>query len=156
MTDCVKIQPHLFVFYLAFRAYFGVWGQTLFLDLPMQTINLAFGSKALSSFNLATLRPSFELFWPFRAIFWSFGPVFEVGVRFNNIFGTYQSRLLIFVLEVQLHLFVFNIAKFGAYFARFGPFAAIFGVRVRFKNFFYLPMQTINFRLGNTVPSFCF
>ena len=35
---------------------------------------------------------------------------------------------------MKLYLFVFNLAKFGAFFALFGLFGAIFGVGIRFKN----------------------
>ena len=47
-------------------------------------------------------------------------------------------------MEVRSYLFVFNLAKFGAFFALFGPFGALFGVGVRFKNFFgtYLYRQS--------------
>ena len=36
---------------------------------------------------------------------------------------------------MNLYLFVFNSAKFGAFFALFGLFGAIFGAGVRLKNF---------------------
>ena len=41
-----------------------------------------------------------------------------------------------FFFELKLYLLVFNSAKFVAFFALFGLFWAIFGVGVRFKNFF--------------------
>ena len=45
---------------------------------------------------------------------------------------------------MQSYLFVFDLAKFGAFFALFGPFEAFFWVRVRFKTFFvtYLCKQS--------------
>ena len=64
--------------------------------------------------------------------FWPFG----VGVRFKNIFETYLCSQSTLVLEVQPYLFAFTLAKFGAFFALFGPLGAIFGVEVRFKNIF--------------------
>ena len=67
MIDCVKVQSHLFVFNSAFWALFGV------RDLPMLTINLAFGSTVLSFLLWPHLGPLLNLFGPFRAIFWSFG-----------------------------------------------------------------------------------
>ena len=90
-------------------------------------------------------------FWPFRAIFWSFRAVFGVRVRFKNIFGTYLCSQSTLVLEVQPYLFAFTSAKFGAFFALFGPLGdifrsvgAIFGVRIRFKKNFgtYLCSQS--------------
>ena len=72
----------------------------------------------------------------FGAIFWFFGAIFGVGVKFKNIFGTYLCSQSTLVLEVQPYLFAFTSAKFGAFFALFGPLGAIFGVEVRFKNIF--------------------
>ena len=48
------------------------------------------------------------------------------------------------VLEVQPYLFAFTSAKFGAFFALFGPLGPSFGVEVRFKNNFgnYLCRQS--------------
>ena len=88
--------------------------------------------------------PLFHFFGPFGAIFWSFGAIFGVGVRFKNIFGTYLCSQSTLVLEVQPYLFAFTLAKFGAFFALFGPFGAIFGFWVRFKNIFgtYLHILT--------------
>ena len=70
------------------------------------------------------------------AIFGTFGAFLGVGVRFKNFFGTYLCRQSTLVLEVKPYIFVFNLAKFGAFFALMGPFRDIFGVGVRFKNFF--------------------
>ena len=42
-----------------------------------------------------------------------------------------------FVMEVQPDLFVFDSAKFGAFFAPIGPFWAIFGVGARIKKNFW-------------------
>ena len=69
MINCVKVQPPLFAFNSTFRAF---WGQVqkLFLDLPMKTINLAFGSTALSFVvNPAIFGASFAVFGPLGAIF---------------------------------------------------------------------------------------
>ena len=62
--------------------------------------------------------------------------IFGVGIRLKNIFGTHLCSQSTLVLEVQLYLFAFTSAKFGAFFALFGPLGAIFGVEVRFKNIF--------------------
>ena len=59
-----------------------------------------------------------------------------VRVRFKDIFGNYQYRQSTLVLEIQPYLFVYNLAKFGAFFTFFGPFEAIFGVGVKFKKNF--------------------
>ena len=47
-------------------------------------------------------------------------------------------------MEVQPYLFALTSAKFGAFFALFGPLGAIFVVEVRFKNIFgtYLCSQS--------------
>ena len=70
-------------------------------------------------------------FWGFGVLglFWSRGHV-------QNIFGTYLRSQSTLVLEVQPYLFAFTSAKFGAFFALFGPFGAIFGVEVRFEKIF--------------------
>ena len=70
--------------------------------------------------------------------------IFGVGVRFKNIFGTYLCSQSTLALEVKPYLFAFTSAKFGAFFALFGPLGAIFGVEVRFKNIFetYLCSQS--------------
>ena len=81
------------------------------------------------------LGPLLHFFGSFGAIFWSFGAILE-SVRFKNIFGTYLCSQSTLVLEVQPYLFAFTSAKFGAFFALFGPLGAIFGVEVRFKNIF--------------------
>ena len=60
---------------------------------------------------------------------------FRAGVRFKNFFETYLCRESTLVLEIQFILFIFDSAKFGTFCAFFWPFRAIFGVRVRFKNF---------------------
>ena len=75
-------------------------------------------------------------FGPFGAVFWSFGAIFGVGVRFKNIFGAYLCSQSTLVLEVQPYLFAFTSAKFGAVFALFGPSGAVFGVGVSLKNIF--------------------
>ena len=54
------------------------------------------------------LKLKLELFWPY-------GAIFCIEVRFKNIFGTHLCRLYIFVLEVQPYLFVFISAKFWAF-----------------------------------------
>ena len=88
-------------------------------------------------FNLTAFGASFALFWALRGyLFGTFGAFFGVRARLKNIFGTYLCCQSTLVLEVQPYLFVFNLAKFGAFFALLGPFGAIFGVRVRFKNLF--------------------
>ena len=88
-------------------------------------------------FNLATFGAFFALFWALRGyFFWPFGAYCVVGVRFKNIFGTYLCRKSTLVLEIQPYLFVYNLAKFGAFFTFFGPFEAIFGVGVKFKKNF--------------------
>ena len=48
-------------------------------------------------------------------------------------------------VKLQPNLFVFNLATIKACFALFGPFRAIFGVGVKFKNFFktFLCKQSI-------------
>ena len=83
----------------------------------------------------------FSLFGPFRAIS-------LVGVRFKTFLGlTYVDNHLWF-LEVQPYFFVFNFATFGASFALFWPFGAIFlALRGYFwgrglvqKHFWNLPM----------------
>ena len=50
-------------------------------------------------------------------------------------FGNGLFRQSTLVLDMQPHLFDFNLPKFGAFFALFGPFGAIFGVGFKFKNF---------------------
>ena len=62
------------------------------------------------------------------ALFGPFGAIFGVGVRFKNIFGTYQCRLSIFVSEVQPYLFIFNSAKFWAFLHFLGPSGLFFGL----------------------------
>ena len=64
---------------------------------------------------------------PFGATFWFFGAIFGVGIRFKNIFGTYLCSQSTLVLEVQLYLFAFTSAKFGAFFTLFGPLGLLFG-----------------------------
>ena len=120
MIDFVKAQPHIFVFNSAFGAFSG-WGQVhkLFRDLPMYTLNLAFGIIAISfCYNSATFVTSFAIFGPFGTILWCFGTISWV-----------------FVLGVKLYLFVFDSTKFGAFFTPFGLFGAFFWVRVRLKHF---------------------
>ena len=69
---------------------------------------------------------------PFGVIFWSFGAIFGVGVRFKNIFGTYLCSQSTLVLVVQPYLFAFTLAKFGA----FLPFLGLFlGSRSGSKKF---------------------
>ena len=80
--------------------------------------------------------PLLHFFGSFGAIFWSFWAIFGVGIRFKNIFGTYLCSQSTLVLEVQLYLFAFTLAKFWAFFALFGPLGAIFGAGVRFKIIF--------------------
>ena len=77
----------------------------------------------------------FHFFWPFRAIFWSRGANFGVGVRFVNIFITYLCTQSNFILEVQSYLFVFNSATFGASFAHFEPFGLFLGLGSGSKTF---------------------
>ena len=60
-------------------------------------------------------------------------PERETRGRNMKIESYRQSTL---VLDMQPHLFDFNSPKFGAFFALFGPFGAIFGVGFKFKNFF--------------------
>ena len=104
----------------------------------MQTINFGFGCTALTfCFKFGHILGLFcTFFGPFGDIFWSFGAIFGVGIRFKNIFGTYLCSQSTLVLEVQPYLFAFTSAKFGAFFALFGPLGAIFGVEVKFKNIF--------------------
>ena len=65
------------------------------------------------------LGPFLHFFGTFGAIFWPFGAYCVVGVRFKNIFGTYLCRKSTLVLEIQPYLFVYNLAKFGAFFLHF-------------------------------------
>ena len=63
-------------FFCTLQGYFWGWGQvqTLFCNIPIQTINFGFGSTALS---FALIRPYLgPLFGPFGAFFWPFGFIF--------------------------------------------------------------------------------
>ena len=110
-----------FLFLIRPLGLFSGWGQVqkLFRDLPMYTLNLAFGIIAISfCYNSATFVTSFAIFGPFGTILWCFGTISWV-----------------FVLGVKLYLFVFDSTKFGAFFTPFGLFGAFFWVRVRLKHF---------------------
>ena len=61
---------------------------------------------------------------------------FPGGGPVQKLFETYLRRQSTLVLDMQPHPFEFNLPKFGAFFALFGPFGAIFGVGFKFKNFF--------------------
>ena len=112
------------------------------------SLGLGSGSKAFlgptyveNQLQLWNYSPIFLfLFWPqfgplglfflaLWAFFWGLGEV-------QNIFGTYICSKSTLVFEVQPYLFVFDSARFGAFFPRFWPVGTIFGVQVRFKNVF--------------------
>ena len=120
-------------------------GSKPFWNVFMYTINLGFESKALFFvFNFAEFRASFALFWAFL------GYLMVLWAYFMALWDYYsgrcqvQNQFLELTNEVnQLWFwkycpifFVFNSAKFGTFFALLRPFGAIFGVGVRFKNFF--------------------
>ena len=69
------------------------------------------------------------------AIFGSFGLFLGSGSDSKTIFGTYLCSQSTLVLEVQPYLFVFNLAKFGAFFALLGPFVAILELESGSKTF---------------------
>ena len=99
----------------------------------------------------------FVLIWPSELFL-------GLGVMFKSFFGTYLCRQSTLGLEVQLYLIVLNSAKFGAIFALFRPFEAIFLARWSFfggwrqvkKHFLESTYVTINFGFISTVLSFCF
>ena len=71
----------------------------------------------------------------FGAIFWSFGAIFGVGVRFKNIFGTYLCSQSTLVLEVQPYLFAFTLAKFWPFLPFLGLCGLFLGLRSGSKTF---------------------
>ena len=109
-----------------------------FLGSPGLVFGLGSGSKSffapylcrlstlvlkVQHYLLFLIRPylggSFYFFGLFGAIFRVFGDIFRVRVRFYNDFETDKCRLLIFVLEVQPQLFVFNSATLEAFLGYF-------------------------------------
>ena len=83
-------------------------------------------------FNLTRFGASFALCWPYGDIFLALRGYFWVGVWFfKNSFGTYLCRQSTLVLEIQLYLFVFDLAKFWAflcYLGVLGRFEAFLGL----------------------------
>ena len=150
MIDCVKLQPHLFVFNSAiiwvFFALFGPFGAIFRVGVRFKNfLGPTYVDNQLLVFEvqpylfllvLVTFGASFVLFGTFMAIFGSFGLFLGSGSDSKTIFGTYLCSQSTLVLEVQTYPFAFISAKFGAFFALFGPFKAIFGVGVKLKNFF--------------------
>ena len=86
-------------------------------------------------FDSARFGALFQFLGP-SGYFLFFGAIFGVEVGSNTFLEPTNIDYQLFVLEVQPYLFVFNSAKFWAFLEFFGPFGAIFGVGVRFKNFF--------------------
>ena len=85
------------------------------------------------------------LIWPNLgpfALLRPFGDIFKVGIRFKNFFRTYQCAHSTLVLEVQLYLFVLNLAIFGAPFAVFCPLGLFLGSGSCSKNFWNLCSQS--------------
>ena len=130
-----------FLFLIRPLGLFSGWGQVqkLFRDLPMYTLNLAFGIIAISfCYNSATFVTSFAIFGPFGTILWCFGTISWV-----------------FVLGVKLYLFVFG-PNLGLFLHLLGSSGLFFGFRSGSKTFWNLPMYTINFHFGSTVLTYCF
>ena len=64
------------------------------------------------------------------------GDIFGVEARFKDIFGTYLCCQSTLVLEVQPYLFVFNSARFGAFFHFLGLLWLFLGLGSGSKTFF--------------------
>ena len=90
---------------------------------------LAFRFESIAQFYCLKLSSICSLISPF----WT---IFEVGIRLKYFFETYTYRLSTLVLEVQPYIFVSNLAPLGAFWALFGSCNAVFGIPIRFKNFF--------------------
>ena len=140
-TLVLESQPHLFIFNLVkFGAFFelflglsglffGLGSDSKNLLLPTYIDNQLWFWKYSHIFLFSIwphLGPFLHFFGPFGAIFWPFGAYCVVGVRFKNIFGTYLCRKSTLVLEIQPYLFVYNLAKFGAFFYIFWAFRGYF------------------------------
>ena len=129
------------------RGYFGGQGQVqqLYCDLLMHTINFCFGIIAISIFLNWHHLGHFLLFQAYW-FFLGFGSGSECRMQIGN-FG--------FVITAQSFFFLIR-TYFRPFWIFLSPFGAIFGVGVRFKNFFWhLPTQTNNFFFGSIALS-CF
>ena len=133
----MEVQPNLlfkfghnwglFCLFFTLQGYFWGWGQvqTLFCNIPIQTINFGFGSTALSfALILSYLGP---LFGPF-------GAIFGLGSGSKNFLGpTYLDNQLWFWKYSPNFWFLFGHiwGLFCPFFETFG--AIFFGIGVRFE-----------------------
>ena len=136
-----EIGHNLGLFALFFTFEGNFWGrsqvQKLFSNNPIQTINFGFESTALSFvYNTSIFGASFGLFWALGGFFGTFLGYFWGRSQVQKHFWNLIMQTINFCFGSIAISFCFKFGQILGLFTLFGSFGDIFGVGVRFKNFF--------------------
>ena len=105
---------------------------------------------------MSTFWASFALFFlVLRVYFLALSGYFWDQGQIKKHFCTCLFSQLTVVLDVQPDLIVFNSARFEV-FLFFGPFGAVFWVRVRFKHFFGTYLHKLTTHISECIALYCF